>query len=332
MSKPAPSLYVIDVGHGNSAVLIGGDKVIVIDTGPKGAIRELLNQMGISKIDLVMLSHADADADHIGGLVGLIASDEFEIEKVQLNSDAQKDSAAWDDLLQVLDDYDRKEKLDFEISLTQGQKDIIGSEDLEIEIIAPTKYLAGKGPGGRDRKSRKITSNSISAGIRILIGGKPVALFLGDMDEVGFDEMVFSGIDASAPILVFPHHGGRSGSTDMGEFSRKICNAVTPTTIIFSIGRGQHSTPIPDVVFAIRDARGNDARIMCTQLSNHCAENLPEEEPVHLSTAFALGRENRKCCAGTIKIDLSDPQSTIPESTAHLRFISRFAPNALCRS
>ena len=64
------SLAVLDVGHGNSAVLCDQGVVVVIDTGPGSSLLEYLSERSITHINTVLLSHADQD--HIGGLVGVL--------------------------------------------------------------------------------------------------------------------------------------------------------------------------------------------------------------------------------------------------------------------
>ncbi len=43
------SLSILDEGHGNSAVLVDTDGVVVIDVGPGSALMEFLRQEGIEK-------------------------------------------------------------------------------------------------------------------------------------------------------------------------------------------------------------------------------------------------------------------------------------------
>ncbi|RKZ63434.1 MAG: MBL fold protein, partial [Candidatus Parabeggiatoa sp. nov. 3] len=79
-----PNYYVLDVGHGNSTVLVDTDGVIVIDAGPKTKLLEFLLDHNIHEIDVLLLSHADKD--HIAGVIGLLASEEIRLKRVYLNS------------------------------------------------------------------------------------------------------------------------------------------------------------------------------------------------------------------------------------------------------
>lgn len=323
------SLAILDVGHGNSAVLIDDGNVTVIDAGPGSALLEYLKQEGVSRIDVILISHADQD--HIAGLIGVLASEEFEIGIVRLNSDASKGSKIWDDLQDALDTSHTAGALDFNVALTVRDTGAFDQGAVHIQILSPSLYIAGKGPGSTDRKGRPLTSNSVSAVIRLSRDGRPIALFPGDMDDVGLDNLAESGEDCSAPILVFPHHGGRPGSSDMEAFARRLSEMVGPRFVIFSIGRGKHNTPQPEIVASVRNTLPG-VHIACTQLSERCAKDTPASEPQHLAPNFAQGKQSGRCCGGTIVVELNDPELTIlPLAEDHLTFINLHAETALCQ-
>ena len=323
------TLTILDVGHGNSAVVADGGCVIVIDAGPKAGLLEYLREQGIERIDAVLLSHADLD--HIGGLISLLASGMFQISCVRVNTDSLQGSDIWDDLLYELNRTSNARTLDFRPSLTTADTGAFDCGAIQIEVLGPSGYLAGRRPGNTDRRGRRICTNSVSAVVRLVVSGQPSALLTGDLDEVGLDDLTESGTQASTPVLVFPHHGGRASGTDLASFSRRLCDLVSPRTVVFSTGRGRrYGTPRPEVVAAICDQQ-SDVRIVCTQLSEHCARSLPRCEPAHLNPVFAKGRECRRCCAGTIIVDLDNPDVVLPSVDEHQAFIAAAAPTALCR-
>ena len=329
MALPEKSLAILDVGHGNCAVLVEAQNALIIDAGPGSALLEFLEYEGITSIDLILISHADKD--HIGGLIALIASNKINISRIRLNTDSLKESQIWDDLLYELDKAREQNEIDFEPSLTKCPAGKYDQGETQVEVVAPSAYLAGRGPGSKDRENRKLTTNSVSAVVRLLYNGKPFALFTGDLDEIGLDDLIAHETDANSPLLVFPHHGGKSGATNLAEFAERICSIVNPQTIIFSIGRGRHNTPQPELVKSIRE-RLPDVRILCTQLSEHCAVKVSGTRPAHLLDIFSRGGENNQCCAGTMVIDLNNPENIQPDGDAHKAFISEYASTALCLS
>jgi len=321
---PAPRLAILDVGHGNSAVLFDMDGV-VIDAGQGSALLEYLTENEVETIDVVLLSHADAD--HVGGLVQLLASGKFSIGKVRLNTDSDKQSKMWDDLVYELDQLD--DAVEFRPSLTSDDSGEFDQGEIHIEIAGPSNYLTSKGAGSVDRNGRKLTSNSLSAVVRLLKDGKPVALLPGDLDDIGFDDLLNHDVDLRARICVFPHHGGRPSSGDPAQFVEALCNAVSPSLIIFSIARGMHQTPRPEIIAAVREALPK-TRIACTQLSEHCAETVPGLDPGHLTKAFSRGRHTRRCCSGTILVSMGERIRILPQTKQHGAFIESAAPDALC--
>lgn len=138
-----PTLTILDVGHGNCAVLEQTERTVVFDCGPKTGLLEYLTSRSITVLDLVLISHADED--HIAGLIAVLASGLFEVKCIRLNTDSLKESAIWDDLVEELSSLQRDEKLDFSPSLTDADNGKFDAAGVVIEIIAPTTYLAAKG-------------------------------------------------------------------------------------------------------------------------------------------------------------------------------------------
>jgi competence protein ComEC len=316
------SLVILDVGHGNSAVLIDGDSVIVFDTGTGSALLELLREQGITRIDTVLLSHSDHD--HIAGLNALL-SNSISIGKVRANTDSIKGSSSWDDLMFELSD---NPEIDFQTNLTTDNTGEFDTEQVAVEIVAPTSYLAAKGPGSSDRENRRLGTNSLSAVVRLTFGGKPFALLPGDLDAVGLANLPENN-EISADLLVFPHHGGRQGGADVLEYTQGLMDAVQPTHVIFSIGRGKHGTPRPEIVDAIR-SHSPKCRISCSQLSEHCATEIPTEvDSTHLGNIFSIGKRKKVCCAGSVVYNFRSENFT-PDLQAHREFISRITESPLC--
>lgn len=322
-----PTVSILDVGHGNCAVLID-NKVVVIDAGPGVTLLDFLEKEGIKEVGVVLISHADED--HIKGLVSLLESRTVAVQIVRINSNALQGSATWNDLIYLLDEANEARAIRFDVGLTTNQTGQFDTAAIRIEILAPSPGLALKGPGSRDHKGRKLTTNSSSAVVRLLRDGKPLLLLPGDIDEIGLANLLESNSDISAEIAVFPHHGGGPASTDLSTFAANFCKACRPDKLIFSIGRGKYDTPKPEIVAAVRDLSTN-IRILCTQLSEHCAAQLPSTEPSHVSAKISKGSESRRCCAGTISLILEGKDtSVLPILEAHMDFIVRSAPTALC--
>ena len=328
MSKLGRHLYILDVGHGSCAVVVAGDAgVVVVDVARGSALLEFLEQQCIRRIQTVYLSHADAD--HIGALVGLLASNTVTVDRVVLNSDSSKETEIWNDLAHELNSAHMAGTLKLDIGLISGNCEDL--DDVEIRVMAPSHYLVMKGAGSKNGSGRRITSNSISisAVIRISVSGKHVAIVPADIDEIGLDYLLMQDIDLRAPILVYPHHGGHPGAEDIRSFAERLLKAVEPMTVVFSFGRGRYSAPNPDTVSVLQEIMP-DARIVCTQLSEHCSNTVPSGSMTHLSDVFALGREDRRCCGGTIVVALDDASDLEPAPDKHIDFIRSNVGTPLC--
>ena len=321
-------LCLLDVGHGNCAVLIAGKTdVVVLDAGRRGSLAQFLFEQEITHIRSIYLSHSDAD--HIGGLIGILTAKEVSIDRVYLNSDSSKPSLIWEDLVYALSRAHERQELEFKIGLAAGHiEELVGG--VTVEVLGPSQYLAAKGPGSNYHSAKKIDSNSVSAIISVSVGDTRIALLPADVDGIGLEDLLNTGRDLSAQVLVYPHHGGQPGSgTSSEEFGKKLLSAVKPRLVVFSIGREMYSNPNPDTVRVLRKILP-DARIACTQLSKHCAVESVGHSGSHLASAFARGKQRHECCAGTIIVPLDDPSAPQPQAESHMDFIQSHAPTALC--
>lgn len=322
------TITILDVGHGNSTVITSGTSNLVIDAGARSFLLEYLIQNNIDCIDYVLISHADQD--HIGGLLALLSCEEIKINHVRLNTDSDKESDIWDDLLFELTEQDKNGGVDFQISLTSGSGEEFSCGLVRVEVLAPNKYFAGKGPGSKDRSKRIITTNSNSAVVKLTYEENAIALLTGDLDQVGLHRVLSDGVDMRSATLIYPHHGGGSGKNDSKDFAEELIRAVEPKNILFSIGRGKYNTPHPEIIGKIKEL---DSKIcvMCTQLSTHCSVDIPISKSDYSGDIYSQGHEKGLCCAGSIEINIEDGSIELPCKKAHDTFITDNVPNALCK-
>jgi beta-lactamase superfamily II metal-dependent hydrolase len=320
-------LVILDVGHGNAAVIHENAHTILIDTALGSHVLEYLQQRKINSLDLIVLSHSDQD--HIGGLMAILNAG-IHVGLVLLNTDSEKQSTIWGDLIISLEDARRNGDIDFKVGLSSGKLPVDDLKHCELEIISPTPGLAAMGPGSFDRNKRKITSNSISACIRLLFDKKPIALLASDMDAVALDEALAAKAEMQAKVLVYPHHGGLPGASAPEEFTAKLLAAVKPDSVIFSLGRAKHDNPRPEIINAITNS--NPAIILaCTQLSTQCAKVLPTNLRKYHFPIYSAGAVKNSCCAGSIVIDLNTSNIDQNIINGHKDFVDGHVPNPLCR-
>jgi beta-lactamase superfamily II metal-dependent hydrolase len=320
---------ILDVGHGNSAVLHDRSGIVVIDGGSRQTLLQYLKGSGVTSVDVVLVSHADLD--HIGGILELLLAQEIVVKEIYLNPDAKRRTDAWKAIRIALEDARTRNAIKIHTQLTTTCTEFLDRGEVRLEVLAPSPIMAMSGVGGQDLRGEDLTANSMSAVVRILTTTAAEILLAGDMDTLVLEDLLARGVDLRARVLVFPHHGGLPGKYDAGDFARRLCDAVRPDLVVFSLGREGHRNPHPEIIAGVLEAAPN-AHIACTQLSKLCAAELPKSTPTHLGSIHAGGRTGNRCCAGTIQLRLgAEALSCIPILPQHAAFVEAAAPNALCR-
>jgi beta-lactamase superfamily II metal-dependent hydrolase len=262
--KPNPYLVVLDVGHGNAAVLHDAGGTVVFDTGKGAHVGRHLRQVGVRRVQAMLLSHADED--HIGGAVSLLLDTYFKIEEVLLNADASKNSDVFKQLRYALAEANVRNRTRIDRRLATSTN--IQRKGLRIEVLHPPDSLALSGAGSAPKTGKKHTSNSLSAAIRILGSSKCSILLGGDIEYDCLDGWKARQVQPKASVLIFPHHGGLPGTTDKSEielFAFELAKMVSPEFVVFSNHRTKHGNPRDEVLSAILKA-APAIRFACTQL------------------------------------------------------------------
>ena len=323
MSSEA-EVWILDVGHGNGAVVLDGDFVSIIDGGGDDTLLRFLESQGISRAAAVLVSHVDAD--HLAGASLLLSNPEFHVDVVYVNPDP-RETELWRDFVSVMIDA-KARGTQFFLELTTENPHEVVHEDVRLEVLAPSQEVAIQTNAGRDVQGRRLTANSMSAVIRIWHQSRARILLPGDIDDIGLAHLL-EGDTPSADVLVFPHHGGNPGGGNPRQFAESLTSAVAPNTVVFSLGRRHYDNPQPEVVAAVMQSAPG-VHIACTQLSVHCAATIPAAASPHVHPN-SRGATQRLCCAGTLTFGLAaDAADWNPGPTAHLRFIGSAAPAALC--
>lgn len=263
--KPKPCLVVLDVGHGSAAVLHDEGGTLVVDAGPKGAhVQRHLRAHRVRRVETMLLSHADAD--HIGGAITLLLDASVRIGEVLLNSDSAKKSAAFQQFCVALVEANRRAKTQITGRLTTSAR--LKRKGAQVEVLHPPDAWALAGAGGRTPTGERLTSNSLSAAVRISRDAKCSVLLGADIEFSCLDQWKAGSVKPCASVLVFPHHGGLPGTSDRSDaalFGFEITRMVSPEVVIFSNHRSKFGNPQDEVVAAISKAvRG--IRFACTQL------------------------------------------------------------------
>jgi competence protein ComEC len=322
-------ILILDVGHGNSTIVSDGEKVLVVDTPSDDTLIRTLRARGWGTVDYLLISHADND--HLGGAVPLLAASDIEVRHVYLNPDPARRTHAWDRVLVAIEDAQRRAGTAPHAELTDRTGSAIALTGCTVDVLFPPVVEALRGVGGV-LEGERLTANSLSAVIRIDVNDGRSVLLAGDSDSIALRSMERRGVPLAARALVYPHHGGRSSrqrSAKAGrDFATRLTAAVSPSVVAFSFARDRFTNPRVEVVEGVR-AAAPGGRIVCTQLSRHCAAQSSAASD-HVQATPSSGKERMSCCAGTLSVAAGS--DVLPSRDAHLAFIHKHVENAMCTS
>lgn len=322
------AIIVADVGHGNAALVRDGDFNVLVDAAPGGVPEALLRDQGVTRLDHVVISHADQD--HVGGLPSILR--QFQVENVWINGDPSRAGRTWDAVRGAVWLSEQSHGSIVRSAVAEGT-DIVGpSGRVEVKVLAPTGgsmlWGAGAAPPGQAQQ----TSNSLSAVVAVFVDGDSSVLLAGDAGAQALSIMQGRGADLRTPVLVFPHHGGRPGRDNPVTVAEAYMTAIEPEQVIFSVGRKKRGFPRSEVVGAVRSVNPS-VHVACTQLNIECSASTPANAPPHLAALAAGGRDPRSCCAGTIAYAFGKSRaSTVdPVLAEHAAFVDSLGSTPMCR-
>ena len=216
-------LLAPDIGQGNAVIVRTAQHALIYDTGPRFGTESdaghrvlvpLLRALGV-RVDRVMLSHRDSD--HVGGALAVLKM--------------------------------------------QPQADLLSSIEVghELQAVRPaTRCVAGQhwrwdgvdfqvlNPQAQDYDLTKKT-NALSCVLRIS-NGTHSALLAGDIEQAQELQLVKTGVNLQADVLLVPHHGSKTSS------SAEFLEAVKPQVAWVQAGyRNRYGHPAEPVLVRYAD-------------------------------------------------------------------------------
>ncbi len=211
MSCNAPSggleLHFIDVGQGDSILVRSpSGQNVLIDGGRRDDdALEYLRSVGVTSLELVIASHADAD--HTGGLEEVVRAYE---PRFFLDNGIPHDTATYRDLLEAVRDAGSQ--------LVSPTERRIGLGDASLQVIPP--------PG-----DETLGNNDNSVGVVVSYGDFDAAL-TGDAEQLEFGWWQDNAADLLREVEVYKaaHHGSPNGDSEAS------MAAFSPETVVISVG------------------------------------------------------------------------------------------------
>ncbi|HGM6963942.1 MBL fold metallo-hydrolase [Pseudomonas aeruginosa] len=325
-------LIILDVGHGNCTIIKHGDEAIIIDAPGRPVVAKVLDELKIKSVHALLLSHADSD--HLSGAIPILMNPDRPVRQVYVNPDLRK-TKSWFQFRIAAGDARKNRGTAIYPSLNIDQPQNLALSNTTLRILHPTPEMCLATNEGEHTDGVKLDPNSMSAVIIVEHNGESVCLLAADSGRHSLDMMLVEKIDLRAHVLVFPHHGGHLGGTaDNRTFARDLVSAVQPKLVLFSLGRGSHGTPRPEIIAGTREAISTQPPyIACTQLSKNCSDALPSQANRKL-VKHSEGFLKNQCCAGTLVFPLSDNGIEVMMgelSNHHGKFVASELPKALCR-
>lgn len=203
------TVHFIDVGQGDSILIqTPRGQTMLIDAGSNSkadVVKEYLQGLGISKIDVLVGTHPHED--HIGGLDVVI--DNFDIGSIYMPKVAHTTKTYEDVLLAI-------KRKGLKIKGAVAGMDI-PLEGVDAKILAPEESLESD------------NLNDYSIVIR-LVYQNTAFLFQGDAEKRSEEAILGSGAPIEADVIKIGHHGSSTSSTP------DYMKAVNPTFAVITVG------------------------------------------------------------------------------------------------
>jgi len=189
---------LLDVGQGLAAVVQTENHLLLYDAGPKfsdefdtgkAVVVPYLRGKAIEEIDVFVVSHGDND--HIGGLASIL--DAIPVKQI-ISGDMAK------------------------TSMTKSTQCLVGQswewDGVEFEIVHPAQAPHDE------------VDNNDSCVLRITVAEHSI-LITGDIEKSAEKLLLKRGVELESDILVVPHHGSNTSSTE------KFIDAVKPIFALY---------------------------------------------------------------------------------------------------
>lgn len=216
-------MHTIDVGQGDSILFLQGDKVMLVDCGPRAegeTVVNYLEELGIEKIDILIGTHPHED--HMGGMAEVI--NEFEIG-VLYTSDFQDEDVTTTYYMNFLEAVEEK-NANWEIKKSEDE---FTFGEADVTVLAP-------------EKDEYDNANNYSMALMVSFGETDIML-TGDAEKQIEEEILDLNYDIECEIFKAAHHGSDTSNTE------EFLEEVNPEYVVISAGyENSYNHPMKSVM------------------------------------------------------------------------------------
>ena len=225
-------LVMCDIGQGDAMVLNAGHGVVVVvDTGPDPAlVSNCLDQLGVDKVALVVLTHFHAD--HVDGLLGVLdgrSVAEIEVSPLADPPDRAASVSRW--------------AADAGVPVTvavTGEQRTVG--DLSWHVLGPVMVPGADPTGGAQEGS---APNNASVVLLVEVSGVRL-LMSGDAEPEEEDDILATTTDLGVDVFKVAHHGSANQDPDF------VSETGAPVALISVGADNDYGHPAPETLGLLR--------------------------------------------------------------------------------
>jgi len=219
----------VDVGQGDSIwIELPGSGTILVDGGGKRdaeALQKFLAEKGATHIDLVVLTHPEAD--HIGELPEVLAK--YPV-RLLIESGRTNDTQIYRKLAGVI-----QEK---KVPTARVRSGLVvqGCPEVRLRVLHPESSDLGE-----------TSSLNDSSVVLLLEYGSVGVLLTGDIGFPSEREIMESHDDLDCTVLKVPHHGSRYST------SSDFLDITDPEIAVIEVGKNSYGHPTPETMERLDD-------------------------------------------------------------------------------
>lgn len=258
----------LDVGHADSSVIYLNDretndiKTIIIDIVNADKLINELVASSIVSVDLLIISHFDAD--HCKGVNDFLEkySKVGNVKKICYNIDRKVITQTMSLILKRFAELYHKQKIAIIIGANDSdvqKRELMSNETTKFYLIHPN---------AAEVTENCLNNNTNDMSIVCLFENEKCSIvFTGDLENNGWGKLLMRMPDLECNILKMPHHGAFY-TEEKGIGTRYILERLNPDVAIISTGENKrYKHPSEETIKMLKE---KNIKVYCTEYTSLC--------------------------------------------------------------